>query len=123
MEAMIRKELMHRFEHLLDAVTEEVTEEFIRTAIEDISVFDRKQHDYGPHNIGDFGEGGVLVRVNDKVSRLKRLIPMPCSDPASTRTPRNESIEDSWRDLSVYAIIARLVRAGKWFPGLVRGSG
>ena len=76
-------------------------------ALEDIVTFDRKQHDYGSRNIGDFGEAGVLVRANDKMARLKNLS-------GKAEAPTNESIEDSWKDLSVYGIIARLCRAGVW---------
>lgn len=66
-----------------------------------------KQHDYGPGNILAFGELGVLVRVNDKVERLKNLL-------KSGATPKHESIEDSWTDLSVYGVIAKMLRRG-WF--------
>ena len=65
----------------------------------------RKQRDYGHRNITDFGEFGVLVRVNDKVSRLKNLL-------GNGRTPVNESIDDTWRDIANYAIIALMLRKG-----------
>lgn len=66
-----------------------------------------KQHDYGHRNITDFGEYGVLVRLNDKVARLKNLLP-------NEVTPYNESLDDSWRDIVGYAIIAIMLRRG-WF--------
>jgi len=66
-----------------------------------------KQKDYGHNNITDFGEFGVLVRANDKMARLKNLL-------KSGAIPRNESIDDSWRDLSNYGIIALMLRRG-WF--------
>ena len=87
--------------------TESLSKEFIRVALADIQTFDRKQHDYGSRNIGDFGEAGVLVRANDKMARLKNLHVRGAG-------PSNESVEDSWKDLSVYGIIARLCRAGVW---------
>ena len=68
-----------------------------------------KQHDYGHSNITDFGEYGVLVRANDKMARLKNLI-----SPTGETQPNNETLEDSWKDLANYAIIALLVRRG-WF--------
>ena len=64
-----------------------------------------KQHDYGPGNILDFGDKGVLVRANDKIARLKNLY---------QGVPRNESLEDSWLDLANYAVIAMMVRRGYW---------
>jgi hypothetical protein len=76
--------------------------------LESAATFDRKQRDYGPTNIGDFGELGVLVRCHDKVSRLKNLLWVHLA------TPANESVEDSWLDLGVYAFIARLVRRNLW---------
>ena len=73
------------------------------------AVLAAKQYDYGHSNIMDFGEYGVLVRANDKMARLKNLL-----SPTSETQPKNESIEDSWKDLANYAIIALMVRRG-WF--------
>lgn len=89
--------------------TEELTREFIKIVIEDIKTFDEKQHDYGVRNISEFGEFGVLIRCNDKMSRLKNLLKTN-----EDTEYKNEPIEDSWRDLAVYAIIARLCRKGVW---------
>lgn len=60
-----------------------------------------KQRDYGKANILDFGEFGVLVRLNDKVARLKNL---------QGKDPHNESTEDTWKDIAGYAIIALMLR-------------
>ena len=98
--------LVDRIECVL-GLTEPLSREFIRVALEDIKTFDRKQHDYGSENIAAFGELGVLVRANDKMARLRNLHKF------NTRASE-ESIEDSWRDLSVYGIIARMVRAWIW---------
>lgn len=64
-----------------------------------------KQRDYGPGNITAFGEFGVLVRLNDKVERLKNLL-------CNNKTPCNEAIEDTWLDIENYAKIARMLRRG-----------
>jgi hypothetical protein len=92
--------------HQLDC-TEDLSLEYIRIALDDIRTFDKKQHDYGPRNISDFGEVGVLVRANDKIARLKNLT-------TKKKAPANEPIDDAWGDLSVYGVIARLVRKGAW---------
>jgi len=98
--------------------TEELTREFIKIALEDIQTFDKKQHDYGSDNIGDFGEYGVLVRANDKMQRIKNLSKklelVGGVIDAVTAGPMNESIEDTWLDLSIYGIIARMCRNGSW---------
>ena len=75
-------------------------------AIENVVVLDRKQRDYGSRNISEFGEMGILMRVWDKICRLKNLM--------GKESPKNESIDDSWFDMSNYAIIAILVRRGIW---------
>ena len=99
---------------------------FIDEVLEDIKLFDKKQHDYGPQNIAAFGEKGVLVRTNDKMARLVNLLwtrPttaikgatfIPEGSEIVAVEPLNESIEDSWRDLSIYGVIARLCRKGLW---------
>ena len=66
-----------------------------------------KQHDYGQANILDFGEFGVLVRTNDKIARLKNLY-------SSKKSPKNETVDDNWKDNAGYSIVALMVRRG-WF--------
>ena len=70
-------------------------------------LLDQKRADYGTENIKKFGSYGVLVRVSDKVERLINL---------SKRddTPNFESIEDSWRYIAGYAILALIeLREGR----------
>ena len=64
-----------------------------------------KQFDYGHENITAFGEMGCLVRSSDKISRLKNLL-------GKKQNPKNEALEDSWRDLLNYALIALMLRKG-----------
>ena len=69
-----------------------------------------KQRDYGPGNINNAYGGpinGLMVRVGDKFERLKNLL-------ASGHTPEHESIEDSFKDLANYCIIAMMVTRGTW---------
>lgn len=83
------------------------TKVIIEIMLEDIKLFDKKQHDYGPGNIAKFGVHGVLVRTNDKLERLINLY-------RNDRTPENESITDTWQDLSVYGAIARTLLQERW---------
>lgn len=69
-----------------------------------------KQRDYGPGNINNAYGGpinGLMVRMGDKFERLKNLL-------ASGQKPKHESIEDSFKDLANYCIIAMMVNRGKW---------
>lgn len=86
---------------------EEQTKIIIELILEDIKLFDKKQHDYGPNNISKFGVQGVLVRTNDKLERLINLY-------KNDRNPENESIDDTWQDLSIYGVIARAVIKDQW---------
>jgi hypothetical protein len=71
-----------------------------------------KQQDYGPYNISRAPGGainGLLVRMNDKMERLKNLYYDNSDDP-----PAFESLEDSFVDLANYAVICLMVQRGKW---------
>jgi hypothetical protein len=96
-------------DHIVEmlGIRTEMGKKALALALRNVQVLDSKQLDYGSANIADFGEYGVLVRANDKVARLKNLL-------TNVASPRNESIEDSWLDLSNYSIIAVLCRRGDW---------
>ena len=69
-----------------------------------------KQSDYGPGNVNNAYGGpinGLLVRIGDKFERLKNLF-------KNKELPRHESIEDSFKDMANYAVIALMVQRGTW---------
>tara|TARA_Y100001938_G_C8062020_1_gene417883 strand:- start:881 stop:1222 length:342 start_codon:yes stop_codon:yes gene_type:complete len=81
-------------------------------------LFCKKQKDYGSSNItlgGDmeneddmkFALHGLLIRMNDKMNRMMNLV-------RKQLTPENEPLEDAFQDISVYGIIARIVKDGSW---------
>lgn len=92
--------------------------EFILTVMKMYRTHVRKNSDYSANNILIPGELGVVTRIWDKVSRLLNLYGFKFSvkrtwfEPPSK--PKNESIEDSFLDLANYAVIAQLLRRGKW---------
>ncbi len=70
----------------------------------------KKHKDYGPKNISHSPGGalnGLRVRMHDKIARINHLID-------SGSSPENESLEDSFKDLANYSIIAMMVLRGKW---------
>lgn len=73
-------------------------------------LFKDRQRKYGPANIAAFGDHGVLVRCHDKLARLRRHYVEGTGDMP------DESVDDAWRDLAVYAVIALVCREGGW-PG------
>ena len=70
----------------------------------------KKQVDYGPLNIWNAPGGatnGLMVRMSDKLERLKNLI-------YNSIEPNNEALEDSFIDIANYAVIAMMVERGIW---------
>lgn len=85
---------------------------FFKVLSEMASLHARKAADYGQGEdplanlraAAEFGLPawlGVLVRMNDKMHRLKAF--------ASKRTLANESVVDSLRDIACYAILAEIL--------------
>mgnify|MGYP003661462636 CR=1 FL=1 len=72
-------------------------------ALEIAEVVISKQHDYGHDNILSFREKGLVVRLWDKVSRLKNLLWVNDSE------PENESVVDTFTDIAGYSIIALML--------------
>ncbi|KKQ24101.1 MAG: hypothetical protein US40_C0011G0016 [Candidatus Roizmanbacteria bacterium GW2011_GWC2_37_13] len=75
-----------------------------------LEMFLKKHKDYGKDNILDMGELGIAFRISEKFNRIKHLL-------MSGNKPSNESVEDSWIDIAVYAVIAVLLKRG-WFQKL-----
>ena len=96
----------------------EMLSEFINQQQIDLLTFCKKQLDYGPSNIAvgtalansddiRLSLTGIFFRMNDKIQRIKNLV-------VFGKTSHNESVEDSFLDLSVYGVIARVVKNNKW---------
>ena len=97
----------------------ETAKEFQQIQYEQYETFCKKQMDYGPSNISmgtGVGEAinkklattALLNRINDKIQRLLNLVV------THDREAQNEPVEDAFKDLSVYGIIAQIVKNGKW---------
>ena len=91
-----------------------------RITIEQFHLFARKMLDYGKGNISvgsnlDTPEEekvaltGLWFRMNDKIQRLKQLVLL--SKEAKVKT---ESVKDTFQDLSIYGIIAQIVKNKQW---------
>ena len=97
----------------------EMTDEFKMIMYTQYELFCKKQLNYGPSNISvgtsletqedvKLSLTGLWFRMNDKIQRLKQLVVLGQSDTVG------ESINDTYQDLSVYGIIAQIVKNGKW---------
>lgn len=77
-----------------------------------------KNADYSPANVLGVGEIGLVVRLWDKMTRLMNLLGFEIRVEFvayhGEKEAKNESIEDTYMDMSVYSIIALLYRDGRW---------
>ena len=105
-------ELQERYPDIYKAYTE--------ISLEQFQLFARKMLDYGKGNISvgsnlDTPEEekvaltGLWFRMNDKIQRLKQLVLL--SKEAKVTT---ESVKDTFQDLSIYGIIAQIVKNKQW---------
>ena len=95
-------------------------EEFRKIQREQYELFAQKQMAYGKGNImlgGDIGVEedrvaairGITIRLNDKMQRLLNLVLKGVANPL-----KNESVSDTFMDMSVYGIISLIVERGSW---------
>jgi hypothetical protein len=98
----------------------EMMEEFRKIQREQYELFAQKQMAYGKGNImlgGDIGVEedrvaairGITIRLNDKMQRLLNLVLKGVANPL-----KNESVSDTFMDMSVYGIISLIVERGEW---------
>lgn len=96
-----------------------IVEEYNSIVSDQYNIFLKKHHDYGDRNITlgmDINNRddrnvmlcGLAIRMNDKVQRLLNLLFKRDGEAC------NESIEDAFKDLSNYGIIAQIVNNKKW---------
>lgn len=97
----------------------QMTDEFKRIMFTQYELFCLKQSNYGPDNIAvgttlkslediKLATTGIWFRMNDKVQRLKQLVVL------GKKENVGERVDDTLMDLSVYGIIAQIVKNGKW---------
>ena len=97
----------------------EMTAEYKKIMMKQYIIFCKKHRNYGSANINvgtnletdndvKLALTGLWFRMNDKIQRLKQLVIL--GEPNTV----NEAIEDTFQDLSVYGIIAQIVKAKKF---------
>ena len=97
----------------------QMTEEFWKICYEQYETFCLKQSNYGPGNISvgtslsttediKLSLIGLFFRMNDKIQRIKQLVVLGKNDNVG------EAVDDTFQDLSVYGVIAQIVKRGKW---------
>lgn len=72
------------------------------------SLLVRKQRDYGPMNIMEFGHIGIIIRMFDKVARLRNLVSKG-EDVLSSNSVINETFVDTLMDIIGYCTIGLMI--------------
>ncbi|MBI2046889.1 DUF1599 domain-containing protein [Candidatus Pacearchaeota archaeon] len=67
----------------------------------------RKNEMYGDENIVKIGKEGIIVRLTEKIERLKHLLEKKIN-------PAEETIEDTWNDIIGYGIIGLMLQRERW---------
>ena len=97
----------------------ELCDEYKKIMMEQYVLFCKKHRNYGTGNINvgtnletnndiKLALTGLWFRLNDKVQRLKQLVVLGEPDTVG------ESVNDTFQDLSVYGIIAQIVKNKKF---------
>jgi len=95
--------------HLERDDLEGLNSEWLEVAMETSELFYKKHQSYGPDNISATGLPGVVVRMWDKINRLRRLVLEGAPEALD-----DETLEDTLMDIADYAIIGLLVHRGIW---------
>jgi len=91
---------------------------YMQIVNEQFELFAKKHLDYGMHNVSagsnletedevEFAMTGLWYRLSDKINRWKNMI-------ISGRKAQNETLIDTFQDVTNYGIIAQLVSRGMW---------
>ena len=110
---IFRKKIEEMYPQMMKRFGEITTEQY--------ELFCKKQYDYGSGNItlgGDLENESdrmlsliaLVIRMNDKVNRLKNIIIKNSGKNAVS----DETYMDAFRDLSIYGVIAQLVAEKVW---------
>ena len=97
----------------------DMTTEYKKIMMEQYVLFCKKHRNYGTSNINvgtnldtdsdvKLALTGLWFRMNDKIQRLKNLVVLGEPDTVG------EAIDDTFQDLSIYGIIAQLVKEKKF---------
>ena len=97
-----------------------IAKAYERIQLEQYELFAKKMMDYGKGNISlgsnletddeiHVSMTGIWFRLHDKIQRLKQLVLL--KKDAKVKT---ESIIDTFQDLSIYGIIAQIVKNKQW---------
>jgi len=90
-----------------------ITEEYIRTILESINKFDKKQEVFTTNNITDSGEIGIFTRIGDRLSEIKKYLSVS-KETREELMLTEDKITKDFLDIGVFGFIGYIYRNGKW---------
>jgi len=80
-------------------------------------LFCNKNHDYGSWNLAIGGPKGIVLRISDKVSRLWQITGLSGD---GTEQVSDETMVDTFSDITNYAAVGALMAQGEWPDALMQ---
>lgn len=92
-----------------------MSHKFIKETLEAIQTFDEKHTEKGLASYGEFGPIGVVIKLAEKFNTLKEYYTLLSSGNVDKDSDLDsDTLEKLWKDVSVYALMAKLVEEGEW---------
>ena len=88
----------------------ELEAEWLKVAGEAFQIWKVRQKKYSKANISAFGEVGCLVRLHDKLARLRTAL----IDKQGIDADANDSVADGWLDSVNYSLMGLICHRGLW---------
>lgn len=108
-----------KFDKIIKLVCKEMelqnamSHKFVEETLNAIAVFDKKHTEKGLSSYGEFGPIGVMVKMAEKFNTLKEYYTVMVNS-ADEEKLTSEELEKLWQDVSVYALMGKLVEEGEW---------
>ena len=81
---------------------------FIKESLMSVKRFDEKHTEKGLSGYAEFGPIGVMVKMAEKYNLLKENYTVSDSE------LNGDTVEELWQDVSVYALMGKMVENGEW---------
>jgi predicted neutral ceramidase superfamily lipid hydrolase len=100
------------FEHF--KCKHEITKEYIKTVLESINKFDKKQEVFTTDNITDSGEIGIFTRIGDRLSEIRKYLAQTTKEAREDLGLTEDKITKDFLDIGVFGFIGCIYRRGNW---------
>ena len=91
----------------------DITKEYIRTVLDSITRFDKKQDIFTTENIADSGEIGLFTRIGDRQTEIRKYLSVG-QEARDELMLTEEKITKDFLDIGVFGFIGYIYRKGKW---------